>query len=149
VYASIEKLLAGLGVLAVMFHAHSASAETFRCSIDREIAIGNNGLFEDNKEANKGKEFFIAIDNQTQKGVFSSCTNGKCGNVADVFNVNRYDSKDVKNQAIRMVVGARGQTGQLWSLEDHFGTGDYLAVSVSAMGQRSDTGFGKCRVIVQ
>jgi hypothetical protein len=135
--------------LATVLSSASAVAETYRCIMNREIALGANGLFEDNKEANKGKEFFIAIDNRTQKGTFSSCTEAGCGNIAEVPMLSRYEPENSPSRMIRMIIGANGQLDQLWSLEGRKNPSDFTAVAVSAIAQRSDTSFGRCRLIIQ
>ena len=128
----------------------AAQGETYRCSMDREIAVGANGLFEDNKEANKGTEFYLAIDNKTQQGTVSVCKEGNCGNAGEIHIVTRWESESVtKNQMVRMLTGATGQLGRLWSLERWWYDEVFNAIAVSALGQRSDTGFGTCQMVIQ
>jgi hypothetical protein len=99
-----------------------ADAETYRCKMDRQITVGEDGVFEDNREANKGREFYLAIDSKTQKGTYSACTQeAGCGTQGEISIVTRYESEGVrkgtKNLMIRLITGSPGQLGQLWSLE--------------------------------
>jgi hypothetical protein len=136
--------------LALALMPDCAFAETYRCVMGHEIAVGNNGLFEENKEANKGKEFFIALDKQKNSGIVSSCSNDHCFNENQIHTIIRFETGGTDPAImIRMVSGSDGQLGQLWSLHGSKNSGDYTVVAVFAMAQRSDTTFGTCRLIIQ
>ena len=132
----------------------AAKAETFRCTMDRQITVGAFGGVQDNKEENKGREYYLAIDNSSQKGTYSECTQpAGCSNVAEIPIVTRFESnglkKGTKNLMVRMIVGATGQLGMLWSLERDGGDQDFKAIAVSALGQRSDTMLGTCQKVIE
>jgi hypothetical protein len=140
-------------VLAVAAVPTSLHAETFRCLMERQITVGAYGPVKDDKEADKGREHFLAINNSTQKGTYSTCFQGAaCSTWAEIPWVTRYESdglrKGTKNIMIRMIVGGSGQIGQIWSLEQDGGQENFTAIAVSAQGQRSDTALGTCTKII-
>jgi hypothetical protein len=146
--------IAVLATIAHLLSTANAEAETFRCIMDRQITVRAFGEMVDNRDENKGREFYLAIDNKTQKGTYSTCTQpAGCSNVAEIPIVTRYKSeglpKGTKNLMIRLITGATGQLGQLWSLERWGGDREFTAIAVSAQGQRSDTTLGTCQMIIQ
>jgi hypothetical protein len=132
--------------LATVLLPEFSLAETYRCTMNHEISVGANGRFVENKEANKGKELFIAIDNRTQKGTLSSCTQAGCSTDAAVAVLDRYVPEEYPTRTVRLMVG---EAGQLWSVEGRKDSSDFTAVAVSAFAQRSDTSFGNCRLIIK
>jgi hypothetical protein len=145
--------IAVFALSAVILAPANASAEAYRCIMDRQITVGGNDMFEDNKEANRGTEFYLSIDNKTQRGTFSTCNQGGCGNVGEIPVVTRYETegiqKGTKNLMIRMITGPPGQLGRLWNLERRGGDRDFTAIAISAIGQRSDTELGTCQMIIE
>jgi hypothetical protein len=133
--------------LASMLPSEFAVAETYRCIMNHEISVGANSSFDDNKEANKGQEFFIAIDNKTQKGTFSTCTESGCGaNGYDVDVILRYEADERSpRRGLRFIV----ERYQLWSLDGRKDTSDFVATSVWASERKSSTSFGSCRLIIR
>ena|SRR5258708_30970829 len=134
--------------LACTLPSEFALAETYRCIMNHEISIRTNGSVEDNKEAAKGVEFFIAIDNKTQKGTFNICSESGCfKNAGDDVNViSRWEpDKTSQSRGVRFTRGVY----QLWSLDGRKDTSDFTAAAVGFSGLGSSTSFGSCRLIIQ
>lgn len=146
----IQRCLRILSVatMALLWSIRVGLAETYRCTFDRSIAVGNNGLFEDKKEPKKGEEYFVALDSGGRGGKISQCApGGRCGNLANVQLVTRWSAPNTSEMMLRLVIGGDNQIGQIWSIEGADVT-DLTVVAVSALGQRSDTEFGKCRKVM-
>lgn len=127
----------------------SAQGETYRCSFNREVAVGANGLFEDNKDPRKGEVYFVTLGSLDRGGKVSQCASaGQCGTVANVQLLTRWASNNGKSTMVRLVIGSEQQIGQIWSIESNHADGEFTLVAVSALEQRSDTGFGACRKVV-
>lgn len=130
--------------------SQTAFAETYRCTFNREIVVGANGLVEDKKDPNKGEEYFVALEDQSRGGKISQCTpGGRCGNLANIHLVTRWSSRDGKSTMLRLIMGGEQQLGQLWSVESNAFDEDFTVVAVSALGQRSTTDLGTCRKVMQ
>ncbi len=134
--------------LASMLPSEFAAAETYRCVMNHEISVRANGSFNDNKEANKGQEFFIAIDNKTQKGTFSTCTESGCGTNSDDVNVIGRSEPNQLSTGRGVIFMTRGE---LWSLYAEKDTSDFTAAAVRVSGRyrESNTSFGSCRLIIR
>jgi hypothetical protein len=111
-------------------------AETYRCSMDRQITVGAFGPFKDDKEYNKGREFYLAINNSTQRGTYSTCTaEAGCSTVADVWGVQRWEGKGINEVTVRsitLITGANSSIGMLWNLQQWY-TPDFTAIAVAAI----------------
>jgi hypothetical protein len=120
--------------------------------MDRQISVGAFGGMQDDKEYNKGREFYLAINNSTQRGTYSTCTTpAGCSTVGDVWAVQRWEAKSINdktNRTVRLITGASGQIGMIWNLEQWLGDKDFTAISVFAIAQRSDTWFGTCQKVM-
>ncbi|MDD1536095.1 MULTISPECIES: hypothetical protein [unclassified Bradyrhizobium] len=141
--------IAPVAFFVLLWSASLGSAETYRCTFDRTIAVGNNNLFEDKKDHKKDEEYFVALDAVGRGGKVSQCTpSGRCGNLAKVQLITRWSAARGSSMMLRLVVGGDDQIGQIWSIEGDGVTADLTVVAVSALGQRSDTEFGKCRKVM-
>jgi hypothetical protein len=133
--------------------ASPAGAETYRCTMDRQVSVKGFGNVEDDKDYNKGTEFYFAIDRTKERGTYSTCrAPAPCSTVGDVWAVQRWEAKGINgnmNRSIRFITGASGQIGMMWNLEQWLGEKDFTAIAVFAIAQRSDTWFGICKKVIE
>jgi hypothetical protein len=123
-----------------------AVAETFRCKLTHVVIVKDNGDFEDDKETTKDTEFFLAIDNQTQRGTSSFCTKTGCANTSEIAVIERDGKGD---DIFRRITLLYGRGVELWTLEGFKNSDEYTAAAASVSGLRSQTRFGRCRIILQ
>ena len=123
----------------------SACAETFRCVLPHVISAGDNGIFQDNKNANTDTEIFLAIDPESQKGTLNLCLKSGCTNVGAISVFKRSGKDDDFVKSIFLI----SEGAEIWSLEDHGNSGDFYAATASVSGLSSQSRFGRCKKIIQ
>lgn len=132
-----------LPFLIAMMLPQAAGAETLRCVLEHVINVRPDGFHEHSTKI-KDSEFFVAIDNQTQKGTSSVCEKSGCATLSEITVI----SRSGPGAALRRLVFLWG-TVELWSLEAFGNSDDYTAAAASLSGWRSQSRFGRCRVVIQ
>lgn len=131
-------------LILAMLLASGAHAETFRCTLQHIVRTSDyKGLVEDNREANKDTEFFVAIAENGQ-GTQNVCTKTGCTAQTIVQVLERDGNEQAFKQELRFLVNRY----ELWHLEKYRNSIDWDATAVSGFGLTSMTRYGKCRIII-